>query len=657
MIIATAGHVDHGKTALVKALTGVDTDRLPQEKARGISIDLGFAYATTAKGATLGFVDVPGHERFVRNMLAGVCGIDYVMLVVAADDGVMPQTREHLAIVDLIGVTRGIVVISKIDCVSAERIAEVRADVAALIAPTGLARARMIEASALTGRGIEALRHDLDAAADAHSVAFDARRGFRYAVDRAFSVAGSGTVVTGTVFHGAARVGDRLTLSPSGAEVRVRSLQKAGVAAQRVQAGERCALNLAGVERADVGRGYWVVADDAPSTRLDVELRLLDDAPQALRHWAPVHLHIGTADVGARVAIAQGRSVTPGEAAVVQLLCDAPVSAVAGDRFIVRDPSALHTLGGGVVLDPFPPARRMPRAARALQLKAHALLAPERVLPALLEASPAGVDLLQFGRAFNLIADHRDALARDASAVVLPTQPPRALRAAAVDTLKNALVVTLARFHAESPQAPGLELSALRREVAPGLSADTFATLLRGAAAELRLEITGSTVRRAGHVATANRADEVLWQRVKPRLVEAGFRGRLLRELADDMRMRGPVLADFLHRKATTGELVRVTPQRFYPREVLAQLAALATEMAGEAPDQGFIAAQFRDRTGVNRTVAIEILECLDRLGITQRVGDARKIRKDFVPILGAASAPRAAVPRTPPKPAPRATP
>jgi selenocysteine-specific elongation factor len=643
MIVATAGHVDHGKTALVKALTGVDTDRLPQEKARGISIDLGFAYATTASGATLGFVDVPGHERFVRNMLAGVCAIDCVMLVVAADDGVMPQTREHLAIVDLLGVARGIVVISKVDAVASSRIAEARADVEALIATTGLAGVAFAEASSVTGAGIGALRDRLEQEADAHRLAFDARRGFRYAVDRAFSVAGSGTVVTGTVFQGSAAIGDRLRLSPSGMEVRVRGIQKAGRTADRAQAGERCALNLAGVERSALGRGMWIVTQDLPTTRLDVDLRLLADAP-AMRHWSPVHLHIGTADVRARVAIPQGRSIAPGATATVQLTCDAAVSAVVGDRFIVRDPSATRTLGGGVVLDALPPARRTPRDTRARQLEAHRLIAPERVLPALLEVSPAGVDLARFGCAFNLAADHADAVVQEAGGVVIGSHPRRVLRAADVDTIGNATIVTLARFHAESPQAPGMELAALRREVAPALDADTFAALLRGTASELRIEMTGSLVRRVGYVSTANRADEVLWQRVKPRLVEAGFRGRPLRELAEEARVREPVLADFLHRKTASGEVVRVTQQRFYPREVLAELAALATEMADEAPDHTFIAARFRDRTGVNRTLAIEILECLDRLGITQRVGDARKIRKDYAPILGASSAPAHAV-------------
>jgi selenocysteine-specific elongation factor len=647
MIVATAGHIDHGKTALVKALTGVDTDRLPQEKARGISIDIGFAYVQTPAGSTLGFVDVPGHERFVRNMLAGVCGIDCAMLVVAADDGVMPQTREHLAIVDLLAVARGIVVMTKVDCVSPERVTEVRAQVATVTASTTLAGAPLVEVSSLTGQGVDALRAWLVAQADAHTVRVDPHRGFRYAIDRAFSVAGSGTVVTGTVFQGSVSEGDRLVLSPTGVAVRVRRIEKAGSAATRAQAGERCALNLTGVDRGQVSRGHFALAIDSATTRFDAQLRLLANAPSPLRHWTEVHLHVGTADIAARVAVARGGALLSGETAIVQLVCDSPVPVVVGDRFIVRDPQAMHTLGGGMVLDPFPPTRRTSREVRAAQLEAMALSEPERVLPALLPVSPAGIDLVQFACAFNLLPAYAERLAHDADAVLVG-EPPRAIPRTTVDALKDALVVTLARFHAESPQAKGIDVSALRAKTAPALSAETFGAFVRMIDAEHDVELVGSIVRRASHVATANRTDALLWQRVKPRLLEAQFRGELVRDLAADLRVQESVLVDFLHRKAANGEVVRVTPQRFYPREIMAQLAALATAMAAEAPGQAFIAARFRDRVGVNRTVAIEILECLDRLGVTQRVGDTRKIRKDFMPILGAARAPAIASPVVP---------
>ncbi|MEO6748128.1 MAG: selenocysteine-specific translation elongation factor [Casimicrobiaceae bacterium] len=639
MIVATAGHVDHGKTALVKALTGIDTDRLPEEKARGISIDLGFAYADTPAGACIGFVDVPGHERFVRNMIAGVCGIDAVLLVVAADDGVMPQTREHLAIADLLGIKRGLIAISKVDCASSARMLGLRHEIAALLEGTGLVGVEIVETSVVTGAGVDELRSRLYAAADERALADQQQRRFRYAIDRAFSVAGSGTVVTGTVFQGSVARGDRLKLAPSGVEVRVRGIQKAHLAVETAQAGERCALNLAGVERQHATRGHWVVADDATTTRLDVRLRVLADAP-AIGHWASVHLHIGTSDVNARIAMAGGATLASGSSGMVQLLCDAPISAVVGDRFIVRDHSAQRTLGGGFVVDPYPPRRTASRTVRSVQLDAMATLSPQRALPALLAVSAGGVDLALFGRAFNLEPAYRDQIAREAGAQIVCEDPPRALPGDVVVEIKNAIVVALARFHRESPQAKGLELEMLRPLVARALQVETFVQLVRRVAAELNIEVTGSMVRRIGHVATANHADELLWQRVMPNLLDAGVRGQLLSELAADLHIQASVLADFLHRKSASGDVVRVTSERFYPREVLAQLAAFATELASQSPDQSFIAARFRDRAGVNRAVAIQILECLDRIGITQRVGDARKIRRDYASILGSGRVP-----------------
>ncbi|MBS3997890.1 MAG: selenocysteine-specific translation elongation factor, partial [Hydrogenophaga sp.] len=284
MIVATAGHIDHGKTLLVRTLTGVDTDRLPEEKARGISIDLGFAYGSPAGGPLVGFVDVPGHERFVRNMVAGVCGIDFALLVVAADDGVMPQTVEHAQILDLLGVSTGLAVMTKVDRVDEAQRAVVRAQIEALVAGTALQGLRMVEASPVSGEGMEAVASTLRVAAEASERAqarHQSGRHFRFAVDRAFTVEGSGTVVTGTVFSGEAAVGDRLRVSPSGAAARVRRLHVHASEVERVGAGQRCALNLANVPLSDVGRGDWIVADaiHRPTHRLDARLHLLPGAP------------------------------------------------------------------------------------------------------------------------------------------------------------------------------------------------------------------------------------------------------------------------------------------------------------------------------------------------------------------------------------------
>ena len=656
MIVATAGHIDHGKTTLVKALTGVDTDRLPEEKARGISIDLGFAYWKTSRGDTVGFVDVPGHERFIRNMLAGVCGIDYVMLIVAADDGVMPQTIEHLHIVDLLHVTRGVAVITKTDRVSPERVAEVTAAVRARLAPTALASVPVLPVSATSGTGVPELRAELERAAQAHAQREFAGRHFRYAVDRAFTIAGSGTVVTGTVFNGAVAVGDKLVLSPGGIEVRVRALQKQSKPAQQATAGERCALNLTGIELDQVSRGDWVVAPavHAPTQRVDVRLQVLTSEPQPLKHWTPVHLHLGTADVTARVAIKRGASVAPGTSAIVQLIADQPLAALQGDRFIIRDQSAARTIGGGAVVDPFAPASRRHTKARIAQIAALEHAEPRAAFDALLACSPAGVDLAQFERTFNLTAERIDPLVQNLGAVTVGKDPRIALPRATVDAIKQRVIEALTRFHRESPQALGVEIEAQRKALAPQLAAGSYVALLRELADAHKVEVTGSSLRLPQHVATANPADEKMWQAVKPVLDAAGFNVPPLRELAPLTTLKEAILKDFLHRKSRTNEVIRVTPERFYPRATLAQLAACAQDIAGKSPGNQFTAAQFRDRTGTGRGLAIEILECLDRLGITQRIGDARKMRKDFVPILGAATAPPAPVAKPAAKPNPQ---
>ena len=651
MIVATAGHIDHGKTTLVKALTGVDTDRLPEEKKRGISIDLGFAYRKTDAGDVIGFVDVPGHERFVRNMLAGVCGIDYVMLIVAADDGVMPQTVEHLHIVDLLNVRRGVAVITKTDRVPAERVAEVAASVRTLLAPTALVAIDVLPVSAVSGDGIENLRGALAAAAREHGTREHAGRNLRYAIDRVFTIAGSGTVVTGTVFNGAVAPGDKLMLSPSGIEVRVRGIQKDGKAAQQAAAGERCALNVTGADVAHIHRGDWVVAPaiHAPTQRLDVRLQMLAGETQPLKHWTPVHIHLGTADVTARIAIRRGASIAPGASAVVQIIADKPLVALNGDRFIIRDQSAMRTVGGGTVIDPFVASSRRNAQTRAAQLAAMENTDPDSALAALLACSPAGVDLTRFERAFNLTAERVATLENKPAVAIVGKEQRVALVRATVDGIKAAVVETLTRLHRESPQATGFEISALRKQLAPALSALTFTALLRGLGDDKKIEVAGSTARLPKHVATDNPADEKMWQALKPLLDNAGFNVPPLRELAPASNIKEAILKDFLHRKARTSEVIRVTPERFYPRATLAQLAAVAQAVTLSVPGGQFTAAQFRDASGVGRGLAIEILECLDRLGITQRIGDTRKMRKDFVPILGAATAP------PPPAPKPQA--
>ncbi len=644
MIVATAGHIDHGKTLLVKTLTGVDTDRLPEEKARGISIDLGFAYLPLPNGELIGFVDVPGHERFVRNMLAGVCGIDYALLVVAADDGVMPQTLEHLNILNLLHIQRGAVVVTKIDRVDEERVKQVGESVSALLATTQLADAKVMPVSAISGVGISELREMLKREAASAPSRANADQHFRYAADRAFTVAGSGTVVTGTVFNGKVAPGDKLVISPAGNEVRVRGIQIQGKAAQQASAGQRCALNLTGTDLEAVSRGDWVLAPaiHQPTQRIAGRVSVLASETQSLKHWTPVHLHLATADVTARIAIRRGENIAPGASAIVQLQLDKPIGALHGDRFILRDQSATRTLGGGVVLDPFVTTgstRGRSKEAREGELAAFEQPTPQTTLQALIQLGRP-IDLQRFETLFNMPPTHAAVLYDKATLVMLGKDTRVGVPRARHQQIVDAVVPQLEAFHKAHPQATGEETETLRKKIAPELSADAFGAVLRALTDARKIETSGSIARLPAHSTTANTADEKMWQIVKPALETAGFNSPQIKDLALQLKLKEPIVKDFLYRKTKSGEIYRVTPDRFYTKDTLAKLAATAQATAQAQPTGIFTAAQYRDWTGVGRGLAIEILEFMDTLGVTQRIGDTRKMRKDFVPILGAAEIP-----------------
>ena len=627
MIVATAGHIDHGKTTLVRTLTGIDTDRLPEEKARGISIDVGFAHCTLANGQTIGFVDVPGHERFVRNMLSGVYAVGHVLLVIAADDGIMPQTREHLHIVNLLGVAHGTVVITKKDRVDAARLAQVELDVVDLLRGTAWNSASVIAVSALTGEGMDALRKRLAAAAATeHGAAEDMGVLARFVVDRVFTAAGSGTIVTGTVIAGSIGVGDMLVITPAGIQVRVRKLQRHGSATERAHAGERCAINLANVEQANVSRGDWLVAAEAhhPTDRLDVHLKVLISEVGLLKHWTPVHVHIGAADIPARLTMRRGASVAPGEGAFAQLRLQRSINAAHGDRLILRDQSSTRTVGGGVVIDPFPPERRSAqRLAVLAALDAYDLRAS---LQALIVLLPQGIELEWLARVFNLQFEKiLDLVPTDA--VVLKTGTHTILSGEQVLQLQRTVVERLDRFHAEYKNATGMELVQLNAEIARELPMKVFVALVKLCAGRAGLQLHGSQVSIASHDSTDNPRDLVVWQRIRPMLHDAKASIPSVRELSVLSRVPLQQLRDLMHRKSGTGKLVKLTLERFALPETMEMLRQKAEQTAASCSDQLFSAAQYRDVIGTGRGLAIEILECLDKKGETLRRGDLRAIR------------------------------
>ena len=638
MIVGTAGHIDHGKTALVRALTGVDTDRLPAEKARGITIDLGFAYRPVPAAETLGFVDVPGHEAFVHNMLAGAVGIDFVLLVVAADDGPMPQTREHLQIVDLLGIERGLVVLSKCDLVSAERIAEVGAEVHQLLGRTSLATAEIMPVSIVTGEGVAAVEaHLLDAARSMPLRRLDGR--FRLAIDRCFSLSGIGTVVTGTVFSGEVRAGDEVLLSPAGLAARVRSLHAQNAAAACGRAGQRCALNLVGsdIDKHRIRRGDWVL-DEAlhlPTERIDASIRLLPSEVRALRQGTPVHLHVGAARVPARIAILDRDSLPPGDRALAQIVLDRPVGALHGDRIVLRDDAARRTIGGGIVLDPWPPDRGRRRPQRLAGLAAMSEADAGQALVRLASAEPGWVDLGHFARARNLSVKKAAGLRRITEIVCVESEGAAfGFGSKNWQILKQATITALAGHHEKARDSPGLETHRLRLAVDARLPSDVFDAAVSEMARDGTLQRDGPWLKLASHSVRLTAADERLWACIRAVMESTRFQPPRVRDFSQALGAGEAEVRQLLRRLARMGTLVEVAHDHFYTRTTIAELAATMQRVANGNPEGKITAAVFRDRIGTGRKLAIQILEFFDRNGITIREGDLRRIRQDRLAIF-----------------------
>jgi selenocysteine-specific elongation factor len=631
VIVGTAGHIDHGKTALVRTLTGVDTDRLKEEKARGISIDLGFAYLPAPDGSVLGFVDVPGHEKFIHNMLAGATGIDFVLLTIAADDGVMPQTREHLAIVDLLGIGRGIVALTKADLAEPARRAEVAADIKQTLSATRLAAAEIIAVSSVTGEGIAALREKLlDVSRTVRARSAPGR--FRLAVDRSFTLAGAGTVVTGTVLSGTVAAGDRVTVSPSGIAARVRSIHAQNRPAARGEAGQRCALNLAGdgIAKDAIARGDVVLDPElhAPTDRIDARLRLLASERKPVGQWMPARLHHAAAEAGARVVLLGDGPVPPGGEALVQLVLDRPIAAAAGDRFVLRDTTAQRTIGGGVLIDLRAPARKRRTPERLAQLDALALADPEQALAALLDRPPFHLDLAVFARDRALATADVDAAAERLGIVRISTPDAvLALSAPGWLRLKRGLLAALAQFHAANPDLPGVGRERLRLQLEPRLPAPAFLASLQMLARSGDVALEGAWVRLARHVARLTPTDDKTWTAMAPLLAGAErFRPPRVRDIAGRLNLREADVRRLLKLAGRMGKVDEVAPDHFFLRATVADMVDIVAGLGAAAPDGQFTAAQFRDQVDNGRKVAIQILEFLDRHGVTLRRGDLRRV-------------------------------
>ena len=618
-VIGTAGHIDHGKTALVKALTGVDTDRWEEEKRRGITIDLGFAPLPLDDAIQASVVDVPGHEGFVRNMLAGATGIDVALLVIAADEGIMPQTEEHLAIVELLGVRRGIPVITKRDLVDVEWLELVRGEVSTRLEASRVRWDESIATSVVTGEGLADLRDALRRVAG-DLVERPADDLFRLPIDRVFAVAGAGTVVTGSTWSGSVRVGDTVQLLPLGREARVRSIEVHGQTAERAVPGRRTALALVGVDKSELTRGHVAVTGPGwqATELIDVAAELLPTARKPLASRTRVRVHLGTAEVLARAV--QTPAIGPGQRGMARLKLETPVVARGGDRFVLRSFSPVTTIGGGVVLDPFsPPHTRLRRRRLSLEQVPAARLGVLAVEAGLMGLATDGLAVrlgVSPGGVTAVIAEAGDAVLMSAEIVV-------DRQAVVAEAIRLAEVVR--RHHEEHPLDPGMSLQALRAAVgtpAPP-SAVTDAVLDFGVKSG-KLEVAGSVARRPGWRPALDARATDASEKLAQRLADARWQVPTVAEL--EREFPGSPVRALLSHFARNGTVEPIDAERYAAKGALAEfraaLEAALVELGSATP------AVLRDRLGLTRKYLIPLLEWADRRGVTRRAGDARVLAR-----------------------------
>jgi selenocysteine-specific elongation factor len=627
MIIGTAGHIDHGKTSLVRALTGVDTDRLRSEKERGISIELGYAYSAVAGAETLGFIDVPGHERLVHTMVAGAGGIDFALLVVAADDGVMPQTREHVAILTLLGVRQGAVALTKIDRVDEAQSRAAAAQVKDLLAPTALCDAPLFALCAAVpdAPGVAALRDHLMRIAAGWPLRSEEGL-FRLAVDRVFTLPGHGTVATGTALSGRVHVGDSISVMPAGTPVRVRGIHAQNREAESGRAGQRCALNLAGIDKTALARGDWLADPRAlsPSTRLDVQLRWLPGSA-TLKDGTPLHVHLGTAHRVAHVSLLEERELIGGASTRAQLIFDCPVCAAAGDVFIARDAQARATVGGGTVLDPDAPARRRRSPERLGCLSAIQCMLRGEGLGAMLENAPLGIDMRTFVR-FKLSAPER---------IELPPQARIVDRAGRCVVILDSHWLSLSRralnilraFHREHPDEPGIDRGRLRRMAAPAAADALWRALIDELIAAQSLRQSDFWLHLPEHRVTLDERECELAQKLRSFLAAGRFDPPWVRDLARAVGADDEEVRRVLRKCMVQREVYEVVHDLFYHRD---SIRTLARELRSQYEQRGLVeAAGYRDCIGLGRKRTIQVLEFFDRVGYTRRTALGRVLRAD----------------------------
>lgn len=619
MIIGTAGHIDHGKTSLVKALTGVDADRLPEEKKRGITIELGFAYAPTSSGEMIGFVDVPGHEKFVHTMAAGACGMDHGLIVIAADDGIMPQTREHLRILDLLGIPGLTVAINKSDLVDDDRLRQVQYEIKAELAQSRFSTSPLFTVSSHTGAGIDSLRNHLFAinrCADKKSGDY-----FRLAVDRVFVVKGMGVGITGAVISGHVQVGDLLVTSGSKHRVKVRSIHAQNQYAERAEAGSRCGIVLSGIEVKDIERGEWLLSEEISdsSKRIDCKLFMPADSSRSLKDGELVLLHHGTTHVSARMILLDAAELLPGQTCKAQCVLSRALPFCWGDRLVLRDGSARHTLAGARVLDTDPPVRGRKRSERLSQLDAIDCADSHDAIAALLLMSDQPLNMTHWAHATNQSFDSLKLIlkSRIAESHIVDSQSFICSQSF-VDDLNLVVHRCLEKFHLSDPDEPGLGVERLRRMCRPDLTQQFFHSWIKSRIEQGAVVTSGSFIHLPEHQVVLSELEQSLWDKAYPVLLEGGFDAPWVRDVAHSIDATEDAVRLLFRKQARQSHLTQVVKDLFYPQ---ATMNRIADTMQYLVSTHGFITVvHFRDSLGIGRKRAIQILEALDRIGFSRRL-------------------------------------
>ena len=651
-IIGTAGHIDHGKTVLVKALTGIDTDRLPEEKERGISIDLGFAHFVLPDGSKTGIVDVPGHENFIRNMMAGSTGVDLALVVVAADDSVMPQTKEHLAILEFLGVTDAIFTITKIDLVDEEMVELVIQDIRELVKGRPFEDSPIVPVSAITGAGMERLKEEL-ADATSRIKTKDRSRPPRIPIDRSFTIKGAGTVVTGTLWSGTIKAGDRLEVLPHGIEVRVRSLQVHGKTRDEAYAGERVAINIPGIPKEMLSRGDVLAAPGLlkPTYMLDARVKILPDWQKPIKRGTRLRFHHGTREILGRIYPIESDEIKPGENLPVQLRLENNAACLSGDRFVLRSYSPVTTIGGGIIIDPHPPKHKS-KDPKALD-----------TFHKLEKRNPADVVLISLNRIgkpstipqitresgfpAKLIAEGMEKCLKEGEVIILKskgsasTPQERALKhpgsnmntispatlfisRGTLDSVIERATKTLEEYHKQKPISGGMPLETFRKKVFVGEKPSVCDALTELLVRKNIVEISGNLARKPGFSTGLESKDKELLDTICSEISQAMFSPPDIKEISEKTGFQKSHIIDLLDEAVRERKLVKVSHEIYFSSEAVQMAISVLKNAAG---DKGITVSEFRKLLGTTRKYALPLLDYMDREKITVRIGDARKLR------------------------------